>query len=179
MRISTRIKLINNQIKALKNKKRILAESIKPMAPEPPRATPEWQAAAALSKWAKLSGNNMAALQLYLLLAGKECPYIPEMTKRDFEAGAVAESDDDIYDMIISVSPEIYEDAIVHGMEEEDSVDDAVRLALHKFKDIENIGGQYCRYDVSPEYQDPFEYADVKETFWEEVASRLRNSIGM
>lgn len=177
MRISTRIKLIENQIKALKNKKRILIESIKPMAPEPPRANPEQKAAAAISKWANLSTDNMAAVQLYLLLAGNHYPYIPEMTKRSYEAEADGEIYNAIYDMITSLSPDAYQDGLHDSYDEEDAVEDAISVAFYRFKKMEDIGGKYCRYDVSPEYQDPFEYADVKETFWEKVASRLRNTI--
>lgn len=177
MRISTRIKLIENQIKALKNKKRILIESIEPKAPEPPRANSEWMAANAISKWANLSTDNMAAVQLYLLLAGNHCPYIPEMTKRSYEGGADGESYNAIYDMITSLRPDAYEDALHASYDEEDAVEEAISVAFYRFKKMESIGGKYCKYDVSPEWQDPFEYADVKETFWEKVAKRLRNTI--
>lgn len=170
MRISTRIKLINNQIKALKNKKRILVESITPMAPKPPRTNsedPRWAAADRIYRWSRKSGTNKLALELYLFMSDYAQSYIPGILEDHYDSGQFDDVYDDIWDIITYSSSETWEKLEVQ-MGPEAAFDKVIELVFKGFNEIQNWGDTFIRRNIE-ENED-----ELREDFWEDVATILR-----
>lgn len=184
MRISTRIKLINNQIKALKNKKRILVESIKPMvlepprltpprAPEPPRVSSEQTAANKIYRWARRSGTNKLTLKLYLLMSDAIQCYVPEILPDHYDSGQFDDLYDEIWDIITYTQSETWE-KLEAQIGPEDAFDKVLELVFKNFTKMQNIGDtEFGDFDYTDSFEKD-EDSDALNDFWEEVATILR-----
>ncbi len=174
MRISTRIKLINNQIKALKNKKRILVESIKPMAPEPPRANPQQIAANKIYRWSRRSGTAKLVLELYLLMSDAAQCYVPEILADHYDSGRLDNLYDEIWDIITYTQSETWE-KLEAQMGPEAAFDKVLELVFKNFTKMQNIGdAEFGYFEDTRNSEEADEFNDDLNDFWEEVATILR-----